>query len=332
MAQQTKTLLEVQNLSVHYATSRLIVGRSSAPTLKAVDGVSLTLRAGEVVGLVGESGCGKSTLARAILRLVPATAGRVLLDGKDVGGFGEASPVPIHRQLQMVFQDPFGSLNPRMTAGDALTEPLAVHGICPRSEIPSEVRRLLELVGLDHRFLNRYPHECSGGQRQRIAIARALAVQPRFLIADEPVSALDVSIQAQIINLFSRLVADLGIGLLFIAHDLAVVRHVSNRVAVMYLGKIVECGDAERVIGAPAHPYTRALVAAAPTPDPVYERNRTRPLMTGEPPSPLAPPSGCPFHPRCPYAIERCRGENPLLAPLSDRGEHESACLRSSEI
>jgi oligopeptide transport system ATP-binding protein len=295
-----------------------------------VDGVTLNLGRGEVLGLVGESGCGKSTLARTILQLVPTTGGTVVLGGKNLTTATAGEIKTARRDLQMVFQDPYASLNPRMNVFAALAEPLLVHRVCPRQEVPARVAELMKQVGLDPRFMQKYPHEFSGGQRQRIAIARALALQPKVIIADEPVSALDVSIQAQILNLLAQLVRDMNLSLIFIAHDLSVVKHISDRIAVMYLGKIVELGPATDVIERPRHPYTRALVSAIPTPDPDAERARQRIVLPGDPPSPINPPAGCAFHPRCQYAQEKCKAAVPPL--VSAGPNREAACVRLGEI
>lgn len=297
--------------------------------LRAVDSVSLSLGRGEVLGLVGESGCGKSTFARAILNLVPAS-GSIRLGPQEMIGLGEPQLRPLRRKMQMVFQDPFSSLNPRMTVEAALREPLEVHALRPKDEISTRVEELLDLVGLPKAALRKYPHEFSGGQRQRIVIARALAMEPELLVADEPVSALDVSIQAQIINLLQDLVQRLGLSLLFIAHDLSVVRHISDRVAVMYLGRIVECGPAEQVISAPLHPYTQMLVAAVPRPEPGRRaENSVQPTKGTELPSPIDRPSGCAFHPRCPHARPECESRTPELRPMVGQ---EMACHIAPEL
>ncbi|MBA4138855.1 MAG: peptide ABC transporter substrate-binding protein [Opitutus sp.] len=323
-----ETLLELRDVRTHFPVETGFVRRRHVGTVKAVDGVSFALARGEVLGLVGESGCGKSTLARTILQLLPTTGGSVWLGGKNLTA-GTADEVKLaRRHMQMVFQDPFASLNPRMTVFDTLAEPLRVHDVCPPLEIPGRVAQLMERVGLSARFMRKYPHEFSGGQRQRIAIARALALEPQLVIADEPVSALDVSIQAQILNLLAQLVRDMNLSLLFIAHDLSVVKHVSDRVAVMYLGKIVELGTATEVMERPRHPYTRALISAIPTVHTVD--GRTRIVLGGDPPSPLDPPPGCPFHPRCPYAVEKCKAAVPPLLPAGP--EHTAACVRWDEI
>jgi len=323
-------ILELHDLKTHFPVHAGFVFRRQTGTVKAVDGVSLSLQRGEVLGLVGESGCGKSTLARTILQLVPATGGTVVLEGRNLTASSAAEVTAVRRDLQMVFQDPFASLNPRMTVFAALAEPLLVHHVCPRDEIPARVAGLMQQVGLASRFMQKYPHEFSGGQRQRIAIARALALRPQVIIADEPVSALDVSIQAQILNLLAQLVRQMSLGLIFIAHDLSVVKHISDRVAAMYLGKIVEFGPALEVIERPRHPYTRALVSAIPTPNPDIERSRQRIVLPGDPPSPLNPPAGCAFHPRCPYAIAACQTAVPPLELVGDR--HEVACIRTKDI
>jgi oligopeptide transport system ATP-binding protein len=298
--------------------------------VKAVDGVSLTVYRGEVLGLVGESGCGKSTLARTILQLVPATEGSVVLEGRNLNAANSAEMTAARRRLQMVFQDPYASLNPRMTVFATLAEPMLVHRVCEPSAVDAEVTELMRRVGLAPRFLRKYPHEFSGGQRQRIAVARALAMRPKIIVADEPVSALDVSVQAQILNLLSQLVREMDLTLIFIAHDLSVVKHVSDRVAVMYLGRIVELGNAADVIERPQHPYTRALVSAIPRPDPAAERTRQRTVMAGDPPSPLHPPDGCSFHPRCPFAQKECRLGIPPLERVADG--RDVACLRLDAV
>ncbi len=323
-------ILELKDVRTHFPVGRGLLRRRQAGCIKAVDGVSLALGRGEVLGLVGESGCGKSTLARTILQLVPATAGTILLEGRNLTAATSREMRAARHSLQMVFQDPYASLNPRMTVFGALAEPLHVHRICPPAEVAGRVAALLAKVGLEPRLARKYPHEFSGGQRQRIAVARALALEPRVVIADEPVSALDVSVQAQILNLLADLVRRMNLSLIFIAHDLSVVKHISDRVAVMYLGKIVELGPAAAVIEQPRHPYTRALVSAIPVPDPAGERRRQRIMLPGEPPSPIHPPAGCAFHPRCPFAEERCRLAVPPLDRLADG--REVACVRASEI
>ncbi len=323
-------ILELKDVRTHFPVRRGLLFRRPGGCLKAVDGVSLTLNRGEVLGLVGESGCGKSTLARTILRLVPATAGTIVLEGRNLTAAAAPEIRAARRSLQMVFQDPYASLNPRLTVFAALAEPLRVHRVCPAAAVAARVAALMEMVGLAPRLARKYPHEFSGGQRQRIAVARALALEPKVVIADEPVSALDVSIQAQILNLLADLVRRMHLSLIFIAHDLSVVKHISDRVAVMYLGKIVELGPAAAVIEQPRHPYTRALVSAIPVADPAGERRRQRIMLPGDPPSPIHPPAGCAFHPRCPFVEERCRQAVPPLDRLADG--REVACVRASEI
>jgi len=322
-------ILELRDVKTHFPVYRGFFRRRAQDAVRAVDGVSLTLGRGEVLGLVGESGCGKSTLARTILQLVPATSGAVILNGRNLGAASARDLLASRRDLQMIFQDPYASLNPRLNVFAALAEPLRVHRVCPPGEVPGRVAELMQLVGLAPRLARKYPHEFSGGQRQRIAIARALALQPKVIIADEPVSALDVSIQAQILNLLAQLSRQMHLSLIFIAHDLSVVKHISDRVAVMYLGKIVELGGAAAVIERPVHPYTRALVSAIPQPDPDAERTRQRIVLAGDPPSPIHPPPGCPFHPRCAYAEARCAAQVPRLEAFRGR---EVSCLRAGEI
>jgi len=323
-------ILELQDVKTHFPVEKGFIFRRKVGTVKAVDGVDLTLRKGEVLGLVGESGCGKSTLARTIMHLVTPTGGRILLSGIDIANSTSAEMIAVRLRLQLVFQDPFASLNPRINVHDSIAEPMIAHDVVPRAQVTARVAELMTLVGLSPRFMKKYPHEFSGGQRQRIAIARALALEPEVIIADEPVSALDVSIQAQILNLLAKLTRKMGLSLIFIAHDLSVVKHISDRVAVMYLGKIVELGTAVEVIERPRHPYTRALVSAIPVPDPDVERNRRRIVLPGDPPSPLNPPPGCAFHPRCPHAIDACRTTVPKLERLEDG--REASCLRIGEL
>lgn len=323
-------ILELRDVKTHFPVYQGFVFKRQTGTVKAVDGVSLTLQPGEVLGLVGESGCGKSTLARTILQLAPITGGAVILQGKNLSAGTEDELRAMRRDLQMVFQDPYASLNPRLSIYQTLAEPLLVHGRCGPDEARSRVEQLLARVGLPKAALGKYPHEFSGGQRQRIAIARALALEPKVIVADEPVSALDVSIQAQILNLLAQLVREMNLTLIFIAHNLSVVKHISDRVAVMYLGRIVELGEAVDVIERPAHPYTRALVSAIPVADPQIERTRQRIVLPGDPPSPLNPPVGCTFHPRCPYAQEKCKAAFPPLLPAP--AGQQVACVRLGEI
>ena len=311
----TAPLLVVEDLVKHYRTEGLFAAK--APPVRAVDGVSFTVQRGETLALVGESGCGKSSVGRTILRLQEPTAGRVAFDGADVFGLAREPLRALRRHMQIVFQDPYSSLNPRMTVGEAVAEGIEIHRLAPtRAERAERVAALLEEVGLDASYARRYPHEFSGGQRQRIGIARALAVEPEFLVCDEPVSALDVSVQAQVINLLRDLQQRRGLAYLFIAHDLAVVRQIADRIAVMYLGRIVETGPAEALLSDPRHPYTQALLSAVPEPDPLAQR--TRIVLSGDPPSPSNPPPGCPFHTRCfhPLRSERCRTEVPALRPV----------------
>jgi oligopeptide/dipeptide ABC transporter ATP-binding protein len=285
--------------------------------LHAVDGVSLAIAAGETLGLVGESGCGKSSLGRLLIRTLEPDEGEIRFGGQDISHLDRHRLRPLRRRFQMVFQDPLGSLDPRMRVGESIAEPLFVAGTAGRQECQERVREMLELVGLDAEHAGRYPHEFSGGQRQRICIARALVLRPQFIVADEPVSALDVSVRAQVINLFKAVQERLGLTYLFVSHDLGIVRHVANRVAVMYLGRIVENGPARLVLDRPLHPYTRALKAAVPPARPERMRRR-RAVIEGDPPSPLDPPAGCRFHPRCPLVVARCRDEEPLLRPAMD--------------
>jgi oligopeptide transport system ATP-binding protein len=298
--------------------------------VKAVDGVSFALRRGEILGLVGESGCGKSTLGRTILQLIPPTAGTVVLGGKNLTSLAGGELRRARADLQMIFQDPYASLNPRMTVYDTLAEALRAHRKVPRAELPERIASLMQRVGLSPRLIWKYPHEFSGGQRQRIAIARALAVEPKLIVADEPVSALDVSIQAQIINLLARLSREMDLTLIFISHDLSVVKHISDRIAVMYLGRVVEIGPALDVFNRPLHPYTQALISAVPLLEPQRGQPRERILLTGDPPSPLNPPVGCAFHPRCPHAREKCRAAVPNLEEF--RPGQSAACVRLPEI
>jgi peptide/nickel transport system ATP-binding protein len=302
-------LLVVEDLTKHFPVRG--GGFGEKPVVRAVDGVSFTVAAGETLGLVGESGCGKTTTGRAVVRLLEPTSGRIVFDGRDITHLGRNALRPLRQDLQIIFQDPYSSLNPRHTVGKIVAMPLQVNGIRPAGGVKKRVQELLDLVGLNPEHYNRYPHEFSGGQRQRIGVARALALQPKLIVADEPVSALDVSIQAQIVNLLRSLQRELGLAFLFIAHDLAVIRHFSQRVAVMYLGKVVEIGDRRQIYESPAHPYTRALLSAVPDITATTERERIR--LTGDVPTPLNPPSGCRFRTRCWKAQDRCAAEEPPL-------------------
>jgi oligopeptide transport system ATP-binding protein len=317
------SLLEVRDLYKYFPINAGILSRHIGD-VKAVDGIDFAIRSGETLGLVGESGSGKTTAGRVVLRLLPATKGQVIFEGRDVLELGREDVRKLRKEMQIIFQDPYASLNPRMTVRDIVGEPLLIHDIAKGKEADDRVRELLRLVGLQPDHANRYPHEFSGGQRQRIGIARALAVSPKFIVADEPVSALDVSIQAQVINLLQDLQAQLGLTFLFIAHDLSVVRHISTRVAVMYVGKIVEIADRDDLYDNPLHPYTQALLSAIPIPDPKVEGRRKRILLSGDIPSPVNPPSGCRFHTRCPIAFERCKIEVPAL--LTYGAGHQAAC------
>jgi oligopeptide/dipeptide ABC transporter ATP-binding protein len=317
----TRALLEVTDLKKHYPV-RSGVLRRKVGTVHAVDGVSFTLGVGETLGLVGESGCGKSTVARAILRLVEPTGGSIRLNGRDITHLGKAELRPNRRSMQIIFQDPFASLNPRMTAGDIVGEPLTVHGLATGEARRERVAKLFDQVGLRADQMQNYPHQFSGGQRQRICIARALALGPSLIVCDEPVSALDVSIQAQVINLLIDLQRAHGFSYLFIAHDLAVVAHISHRVAVMYLGRIVEIAEKTELFANPRHPYTQALLASVPVADPT--KKSLKPLVDGDVPSPINPPPGCAFHTRCRYVMDRCKVERPALADVS--AQHQVAC------
>ncbi|MFN2450324.1 MAG: ABC transporter ATP-binding protein [Candidatus Baltobacteraceae bacterium] len=311
-ATETKTLLEVKNLFKYFPIHAGLLSKHVGD-VKAVDGVDLTIREGETLGLVGESGSGKTTIGRVILNLLPATSGEVWFEGRSILDCTRTQTRKLRSKMQIIFQDPFASLNPRMTVGDIVMEPLKIHHIASGKAAQDRVQELLRLVGLQPYHANRYPHEFSGGQRQRIGIARALAVNPKFIVCDEPVSALDVSIQAQVINLLEDLQEKLGLTYLFIAHDLSVVRHISTRVAVMYVGKIMELADRDRLYENPLHPYTQSLLSAIPIPDPKVERRRKRIVLTGDIPSPVNPPSGCRFHTRCPIAFDRCKVEVPAF-------------------
>lgn len=323
-------LLRVDDVKTYFPIVSGPFYRRKSSVLKAVDGVSLTVREGEILGLVGESGCGKSTLARTIMRLLPAAGGTVQFNGKDLTNFGRAELRQVRPEFQMIFQDPYASLNPRKTVYDSLAEPMIAHGLVERGDLPKEVGALMEKVGLARRFVRKYPHEFSGGQRQRIAIARALALRPRLIIADEPVSALDVSVQAQILNLLRTLCVEERLAMLLISHDLAVVQHMAHRIAVMYLGKIVEQGPSASVFHAPRHPYTRALLAAILKPSADAPAQLASLMLQGDPPSPRNPPAGCAFHPRCPWATEACSRAVPPLESCGDG--HVAACIRLDAV
>lgn len=316
-------LVEAKDLVKYFPIHAGLTSRHVAD-VKAVDGVSFSIVAGETLGLVGESGSGKTTVGRLLLRLLPATQGEITFEGRSIAHCSQGEMRPLRRAMQIIFQDPYASLNPRMTVGDIVAEPLLIHGIAHGKQADERVADLLKRVGLRPYHANRYPHEFSGGQRQRIGIARALAVDPKFIVCDEPVSALDVSIQAQVINLLEDLQSQFGLTYLFIAHDLSVVRHISTRVAVMYVGKIVEMADRDALYHRPLHPYTQALLSAIPIPDPKLETRRKRIVLTGDIPSPVNPPQGCRFHTRCPIAFDRCRTEIPAFTEYAPG--HLAAC------
>ncbi|MDQ0310413.1 oligopeptide transport system ATP-binding protein [Kitasatospora herbaricolor] len=323
-------ILEVKGLVKHYPLTQGILFKSVVGAVKAVDGISFDLHRGETLGIVGESGCGKSTLAKVLMNLERATAGQVLFKGEDISRLSGSALKAVRRNIQMVFQDPYTSLNPRMTVGDIIGEPFEIHPeVAPKGDRRKAVQDLLDVVGLNPEYINRYPHQFSGGQRQRIGIARGLALKPEIIICDEPVSALDVSVQAQVINLLEQLQTEFDLSYMFIAHDLSIVRHISDRVGVMYLGKMVEIGTEEQIYSFPTHPYTQALLSAVPVPDPTGRENRERILLSGDLPSPANPPSGCRFRTRCWKAEERCSTEEPLLAVpelLKGPAAHDSAC------
>lgn len=321
---ENNVIIEIEDLKKHFPITRGIIMQRQIGAVRAVDGVSFAIKKGETFGLVGESGCGKSTLGRTVLQLYEATDGKVFYNGKNLTDLSSEELRRARRDLQIIFQDPYASLNPRMTVGNIIAEPLEVHGIGNAKKRRERVKELLALVGLNPYFINRYPHEFSGGQRQRIGVARALALQPEFIVCDEPISALDVSIQAQVVNLLEELQQQFGLTYLFIAHDLSMVRHISDRVAVMYLGKLMELTDREELYRNPLHPYTQALLSAVPVADPMEERKRERIILRGDVPSPSNPPSGCVFHTRCPLAIEVCRNVVPEWREVSDG--HWVAC------
>jgi len=307
-------LIEIQNLSKYFKVKKGILNRN-ATYLKAVDNVSLYINKGETLGLVGESGCGKSTLGRTVMKLYEPTSGKILYKGEDIAGLSQKQMIPFRRKIQMIFQDPYASLDPRMTVGDIIGEAIDIHKLSRGKEREERINSLLKTVGLNSEHKNRYPHEFSGGQRQRIGIARALAVEPEFIICDEPISALDVSIQAQILNLLIDLQREMKLTYLFISHDLSVVKHISNRIVVMYLGKIVEIAPTDEIFANPLHPYTMALLSSIPIPDPTMKRNRL--ILEGDPPSPINPPTGCRFHTRCPQQMDICLNKTPDLKVIT---------------
>ena len=327
MSENTNILLETKNLSKYFTGKKGLLNRQPAQ-VKAVDHVSLTVNKGETLGLVGESGCGKSTLGRTILRLIPATEGQVLYNGEDILTYDKKKMWEMRRKLQIIFQDPYSSLNPRMTVYDLISAPLEVYKIGTKAERREMVEEILQEVGLDKQYLNRFPHEFSGGQRQRIGIARALILNPEFVVCDEAVSALDVSVRAQVLNLMRNMQQKKNLTYLFISHDLSVVRHISDRIAVMYLGSVVEVAEKAQLYSNPMHPYTKALLSAIPLPD--VKKKRQRIILEGDVPSAYNPPSGCKFHTRCPYATDRCRQEAPVLQEV-EKG-HKAACHRALEF
>ena len=322
----TDSLLQIDELTKYFPITEGIVFKKEVATVKALDGVSLDVRRGETLGVVGESGCGKSTLARLITNLLTPTSGSVRFDGRDIATLSGQELLAFRRQVTMIFQDPYASLNPRKRVGFIVAEPLIVHDVGTEAERKRRVQELLEVVGLNAEHYNRFPHEFSGGQRQRIGIARALAAGPRLIVCDEPVSALDVSVQAQILNLLSDLQAEFGLTYVFIAHDLSVVRHISDRVAVMYLGKLVELADGEALYAGPRHPYTGALLSAVPIANPRLGRQRRKLVLTGDVPNPIDPPSACRFHPRCPRTQDMCSIDDPELRAMGQDSVHEAAC------
>ena len=327
MSENTNILLETKNLSKYFTGKKGFLNRQPAQ-VKAVDHVSLTVNKGETLGLVGESGCGKSTLGRTILRLIPATEGQVLYNGEDILTYDKKKMWEMRRKLQIIFQDPYSSLNPRMTVYDLISAPLEVYKIGTKAERREMVEEILQEVGLDKQYLNRFPHEFSGGQRQRIGIARALILNPEFVVCDEAVSALDVSVRAQVLNLMRNMQQKKNLTYLFISHDLSVVRHISDRIAVMYLGSVAEVAEKAQLYSNPMHPYTKALLSAIPLPD--VKKKRQRIILQGDVPSAYNPPSGCKFHTRCPYATDRCKQEIPVLRQMEK--EHQVACHRAEEL
>lgn len=329
---KNEVLVRVENLKKYFPIRRGVL-RRQVGSVQAVDGISFDIKKGETVGLVGESGCGKSTAGRTILQLLEPTNGKVYFDNQELTALGKTDLRKARRHMQMIFQDPYASLNPRMTVGNIISEPLVIHNIGDSTSRRERVQELLKLVGLNPYFVNRYPHEFSGGQRQRIGIARALATNPAFIVADEPISALDVSIQAQVVNLLDDLKRDLGLTYLFIAHDLSMVRYISDRVAVMYLGRIVEMGGRDEVYDTPTHPYTQALLSAIPLPDPDKEAKRQRIILEGDVPSPANPPKACRFHTRCAYTTDVCRNEDPVFRNLGTAERpHFVACHHAEKF
>ncbi len=328
---ESKTLLDVQDLKVYFPITQGIIFQRTVGHVRAVDGVSFSIERGQTLGLVGESGSGKTTIGRALVRLYEPTGGRILFDNQDLASMKGKALRQVRKRIQIVFQDPFASLNPRYTIGSLISEPMSIYRIGSAREIHDRTEELLRVVGLRPEYINRYPHEFSGGQRQRIAVARALAVNPECVIADEPVSALDVSVRAQVLNLLQRLQRQFHLTYLFISHDLSVVRHVADRIAVMYLGKIVELADRDELYAAPKHPYTKALLSAVPIPDPKIERQRQRIILSGDLPSPINIPRGCRFHTRCPMAQAICREEEPIFENKGGH-EHYAACHFSDKV
>jgi len=327
----TNTLVDVRDLKMHFPLTRGIVLQRVVGYVRAVDGVSFSIVRGQTLGLVGESGSGKTTIGRTMVRLYKPTSGQILFENQDLAKLEGEALRQIRRRVQMVFQDPFASLNPRFTIGSLIAEPMNIYGVASRDEIRERTLELLRVVGLRSEYIDRYPHEFSGGQRQRIAVARALSINPEFVIADEPVSALDVSVRAQVLNLLQRLQKQFNLTYLFVSHDLSVVRHVADRIAVMYLGKIVELSDRDELYAAPKHPYTKALLSAVPIPDPQIEKRRQRIILSGDLPSPINIPSGCRFHTRCPMAQQICREVEPAFERKEGR-EHYAACHFSESV
>jgi len=327
----SKTLVDVRDLKMYFPVTRGIVFQRVVGNVRAVDGISFSIERGQTMGLVGESGSGKTTIGRTIVRLYKPTAGQILFDNKDLATLGGEELRHIRQRVQMIFQDPYASLNPRYTIGSLIAEPMHIYKVASRAEIRERTEELLRVVGLRPEYIDRYPHEFSGGQRQRIAVARALSINPEFVIADEPVSALDVSIRAQVLNLLQQLQRQFNLTYLFVSHDLSVVRHVADRIAVMYLGKIVELSDRDELYAAPKHPYTKALLSAVPIPDPQIEKRRQRIILSGDLPSPINIPSGCRFHTRCPMAQNICREIEPVFEAKEGR-EHYAACHFSERV